>query len=111
MWMNVVGIWGIYLGVLLLSGFIDSGFGLIAVYTTLINATIHMLMTLVRRESNPGLYTAVVLFGPLGTWAFVVVDTASGLDVWGHLVGITAAILLHLAIGGFVMVRRSSDLT
>ena len=108
---NVVGVWGVYLGTLLLSWFVDPGFGLIAVYTTLVNAAIHIVIALVRRESNPGLFTAVVLFVPLGTWAFVAVNSANGLAVWGHLLGIASAILLHLAIVGYVVMRRSAHRT
>ncbi|MFB6107625.1 MAG: HXXEE domain-containing protein [Haloplanus sp.] len=108
MWANVGGVWGVFLLTLLCAGLVDPGFGLVAGYTTLVNAAVHIVMALVRRESNPGLLTAVVLFLPFGIWALTVVNRASGIAVWGHLLGLGSAVLIHLAIVGFAIMRRSA---
>lgn len=98
MWINVVVVWALYLVVILLAGFVDIGFGLIAVYTTLLNAVAHIAVGIVLRRYNPGLWTAILLFVPFGIWALVVVAHASGLGVAGHVLGLALAVLGHAVI-------------
>ncbi|MBW7917195.1 MAG: HXXEE domain-containing protein [Trueperaceae bacterium] len=104
MWINVGAVWLLGAVVLLLTGLVDVGFGLILIYTTLLNAVLHIVMAAVLRSYNPGLLTAAALFVPFGTWALVVVARANGLGLAGHLVGLAVAVLAHAAI--VVLVRR-----
>lgn len=104
MWINVGAVWLLSAAVLLLAGLVDVGFGLILIYTTLLNAVLHIVMAGVLRGYNPGLWTAAALFVPFGTWALVVVARANGLGLAGHLVGLAVAVLVHAAI--VVLVRR-----
>lgn len=104
MWINVGGVWAVYVAALLLSALADAGFGLVAVYTTLVNAVGHVAGAAALRRYNPGLWTAIGLFLPLGTWAWRAVATASRLGVAGHLMGLGVALLIHAAI--VVHVRR-----
>ncbi len=64
-WINILGVWGVNLAALYLARFVHVGFGLIAVYTVLVNAIAHIGAAARFREYNPGLGTAVVLFLPL----------------------------------------------
>lgn len=95
MWINVVGVWLLFLVVLLLAGTVDVGFGLVAAYTVLLNAALHVVMAVALRRYNPGLWTALLLFVPLGIWALVVLDRASGIGAEGHVIGVAVAVLVH----------------
>ncbi|GJG89519.1 hypothetical protein tb265_47000 [Gemmatimonadetes bacterium T265] len=95
---NVGGVWGVYALTLILAGLVDGGFGLVAVYTTLVNALAHVGAAVVERRSNPGLWTALGLFGPLAALGWRVVGAASGLGWVGHVLGLGVALLFHAAI-------------
>jgi hypothetical protein len=102
---NVVGVWAVNLIALYLSHFVDVGLGLIAVYLTLINAVVHILGAGVLRRYNPGLVTAVLLFLPVGIYALTVVSHAPGVTATDHVIALTTAIILHLAIIAYVKRR------
>ena len=107
MLINVGGVWGVYLATVLLTGLVDPGFGLVAVYTTLVNAGAHAVGAALTRSYNPGLLTALALFFPLGGWGAFVVNEASTLGLRGHALGVAAAGLSHLLIGLSVKRRRA----
>jgi Protein of unknown function with HXXEE motif len=102
---NVPGVWGINLVALYLAYFVHLGLGLIAVYLTLVNAVLHVISTIVLRRYNPGLVTALVLFLPFGTWALVAIDRAGAGTTTYHVIGLTAAVLIHVAILVHVKLR------
>jgi hypothetical protein len=102
-WINSLGVWLVDLVSLYLACFIDLGLGLIAIYLPLVNSLGHVLPAIGKREYNPGLWTSLVLFLPVGIWSLVVV----GADrdwVW-HIVGLAAAVLVHAAILVIVISR------
>ncbi len=107
MWINVGAVWAAYLGVLLLAAWVDIGLGLIAVYTTLVNAAAHIGAAVALRRSNPGLWTALALFVPGGGWAWAEVSTANGLGIAAHVAGLAAAVAVHAAM--ILLVRRRSQ--
>jgi hypothetical protein len=58
MWTNVGGVWGVYLAVLLFAWFVNPGFGLVAVYTTLDDTSevfdlIPMMEFLIENTTDP----------------------------------------------------------
>lgn len=105
MWINIGLVWAVYLAALLLAQWIDPGLGLIAVYATLFNAVAHMVTAIVLRRYQPGLWTAIVLFLPVGGLAWSHVTEANGIGAAAHVVGLAVAILGHAAI--MVVVGRN----
>ena len=65
-WINALGVWAVDLVALYLAVFLDPALGLIAAYLPVVNAVGHVGPAAARREYNPGLGTALVLFLPLG---------------------------------------------
>ena len=63
---NIIGVWGLLTLVLWLVHRVDTGWGTIAAYLTLINAVAHIGPAIRGRAYNPGLATAALLFLPLG---------------------------------------------
>jgi hypothetical protein len=103
-WINIQGVWGVNLATLYLAWLVEVGFGLIAVYLMLINALAHIIAAVVVRGSNPGVVSAVALFLPLSLstlWVFV---RTPGAGLFDHTIGLTVAVLIHVAI--IVHVRR-----
>ena len=103
---NVGGVWGINLISIWLAATIDIGFGLIGIYATLVNAFVHIVATVVQRQYNPGLVTAIVLFLPaavVGLWLAAATEQAG----WPYqLTGLAVAIGIHVAIVAHVLRRR-----
>jgi Protein of unknown function with HXXEE motif len=67
----------------------------------LVNAALfHVVPSIVQRRPNPGVFTAVVLYVPLGIWCYVAAGHDGELDagalIWSILVG---AALMAAAIG------------
>ena len=77
--------------------------GILAGYLAIFNALLHIAPGLRRREYNPGLATAMLLFLPVGGWC--VVESGSGAGLQAHLVGLGGAIAVHAAVVAHV-VRR-----
>jgi hypothetical protein len=86
---NVPGVWGIYALVFTLAVTIHAGIGLIAAYTTLINALVHIAQAVRMRCYNPGLVTSIVLFVPSSIWAIrALFDSGIGFHILGGAVGL-----------------------
>jgi hypothetical protein len=104
-WLNALGVWGIDLVAIYLAWFVAGGFGLIATYLTLINGLLHVFQGVALRRYNPGLWTSLVLFLPLGGWSCY----AIGIDMdwlW-HGLGIGVAVVVHALIIVHVLRRRA----
>ena len=97
-WINVPGVWGISLTSFLLACFLHPGFGLIPVYGSLLNGLTHLLAWLRWRQPNPGLFTALFLFLPLGGLTLWSLSRQPEVTLGFHLLGIFLALLIHLAL-------------
>jgi hypothetical protein len=89
---NVVDLIALYL-----SFFVDPGFGLIALYLSVVNAIVHLVATVALRAYNPGLWTAILLFLPLGAWSLYVL-TSAGAGFGTHALGLIVAVAIHAMI-------------
>lgn len=108
-WINSLGVWGVDLVAIGLAAWLDLAWGFLAVYLTLINAAVHLLAGIVRRESNPGLVTALVLFLPLGGAAWWTLQRATGLGAAGHMFFAALVVLEHVLIVAWVVARRGRE--
>lgn len=106
-WINALGVWAVDLAALGLACFVDLSLGLIAAYLPLVNAIAHIGPAVARREYNPGLWTSLGLFLPLGGWCVYEVAAASGTTWVGHAIGIGVAVAVHVAIMVHVFRRLS----
>jgi hypothetical protein len=108
---NVPGVWGVIAASFLLTSFVSPGYGLIAVYLTLVNAIVHIVGAVTTRSYNPGLVTAVLLFLPAGGFGIYEMQRASEVGWECHLLGLLLAIGIHVAIVGYVqsMKRRANQ--
>ncbi len=98
LWINLPGVWGIGLFSIYAASFLTVGWGLSIVYLVLVNAVAHIVAGILWREYNPGLWTALILFVPLGTLALLQIARVQGVDHIHHAAGITVAIGIHAAI-------------
>jgi hypothetical protein len=96
-WINALGVWAVDLLAVYLAGFVRPSLGLIAVYLPLVNCLLHLGPALARREYNPGLWTAILLFLPFGGWGMYALSTA-GADWEAHAIGAGVALAVHAAI-------------
>jgi hypothetical protein len=102
-WINSLGVWAVDLAAMYLAVAVAPRAGLVAGYLAVVNALLHIGPALARREYNPGLITAVVLFLPLGGWC--VAEAGAGAGLAAHLAGAAGALGVHVAIIAHV-VRR-----
>lgn len=103
---NLPGVWGVNVLSIWLAARYGTGFGLIGIYLTLVNALVHIGPAIRMRRYNPGLVTAILLFLPVGFWALMIVASDATVGVGHHFLGVASAVLIHLAIVAFVLNNR-----
>lgn len=95
---NVPGAWGVIVLSLYAAASSGLGWALVAVYLVLVNAVAHVVHAIVFRCYNPGLFSAVVVFLPLGTATLVFIHRANAGSVAHHAIGLGIAAAIHAAI-------------
>lgn len=106
-YINVLAVWLAYVVILYLYVFIGPVWGLIAGYMTALNGLGHTAMSLRNREYNPGLWTSLFLFIPMGIYTIYEIGQQSGAGMVVHLVALGAAILIHATIIIYVATKLS----
>ncbi|MGZ3629031.1 MAG: HXXEE domain-containing protein [Ktedonobacteraceae bacterium] len=104
-WINILLVWVLDLCILYIAVYWNSSLGLIAAYLTLVNGLSHIIVALVQRRYNPGLWTSIVLFLPLGAASIVILTMASQAAIFYQVIGLVSAILVHGII--LIYIRRS----
>ncbi len=102
-WINFFCVWVVDLAATYLAWALAPWAGLVAGYLAVVNALVHIGPAIVRREYNPGLVTAVVLFLPAGGACLAVAGSGAGLAA--HVAGAAAAVGGHAAIIVYVVLR------
>jgi hypothetical protein len=100
-WINSLGVWAVNLVAVYLAWLIAPSAGVVAGYLSLINAAAHIVQAIARREYNPGLVTAIILFLPAGGWCVWEVGSSVG----AHALGLGAALAVHAVIITYVVWR------
>ncbi len=108
-WINILAVWMADIAVLYLSVYAGIVWGLVAVYLMLFNALVHIVTSLVKRIYNPGLWTGIFLFLPVGGYAAYVLTRANSAGFLPHGLALLAAILVHAGI--VLYARRKISLT
>jgi hypothetical protein len=103
---NIAGVWGVDTIAFLLAARVHIGFGLIAVYLSLVNSVGHCLQAIAMRSYNPGLATSILLFMPLGFITLWVLAGTDEITLTDHLVGLAVALLIHAGIIVRVLTRK-----
>ena len=104
-WINILLVWVLDLSILYIAVYWNSSLGLIAAYLTLFNGLTHIIVALVQRRYNPGLWTSIVLFLPLGGASIVILTMATQAAILYQVIGLVSAILVHGII--LIYIRRS----
>jgi hypothetical protein len=95
---NPLGVWVLIVASILLAHYVDPGLGLIGIYLTGVNAIVHIVVALGRREYNPGPATAMAVFAPLTIWSAIEVNDRYDVSTGTNLLALGIAVLGHVAI-------------
>jgi hypothetical protein len=102
-WINCLGVWAIDLAAIYLALAFGPAAGLVAGYLALVNALLHLGPAIARREYNPGLATALLLFVPAGGICVTLAGWNAGF--WPHAIALAAAVGVHLVVVAHVARR------
>ena len=104
-WINILAVW--LLGVVLLyfTVYVDRVFALVAGYLTVVNGLLHVSAAVALRRYNPGLWTSLVLFVPLGILTLWVCTALNGAGPAEHGLGALVAVVVHAVIMANVRLR------
>ena len=103
---NVPGVWGVNAAAFLAAYWIHIGYGLIAIYLTLVNAAAHLVAAIVSRAYNPGVATSVILFLPAGIYGWLQFRHVENVGGGDHALGLVVAIFIHAAIVAHVQIMK-----
>jgi len=98
-WINLPGVWGLNLAALYLAFFVEPGWGLAAPYLMVVNALVHLGTAARTRGHNPGLWTSLALFFPLGAATLWLVPATGAQHVLGLVVAVAVAVHLAITVG------------
>jgi hypothetical protein len=104
---NLPGVWGVTLLSLYAALFFGVGWGLAGIYLVLVNALFHVAGGVAARAYNPGLWTSLALFLPVGGAALWSVSSTAGVSGAQHAVGLGVAVVIHATIIVYTRVRAS----
>jgi hypothetical protein len=95
---NVLFVWLGTLVVLYLCVYVNIIWGLFAGYLVAFNGIVHIATSIRMRRYNPGLWTSVVVFLPLGIYIIYLISKESGAGWLYNGIFLVVAILLHAMI-------------
>lgn len=110
-WINVLGVWLLFLVLFYLAKYVAFGFALAPVYATLINGTTHTMGGVALRRYNPGLYTSLALFLPWSIFLLIYFNSVVGDRLVFNVVGFLVGVVLHAITIGYLMRRRAKLLS
>lgn len=111
-WINVLGVWVLFLLLFYLARYVAIGFAFGAIYATVINGTTHALGGVALRRYNPGLYTSLVLFLPWGLFLLVYFNSILAESLLAfNVVGLLIGVGLHAVVMGYLLRRRAKLLS
>lgn len=93
---NSAGVWGVDLLAFYLAFYFHPSYGLVAIYLPLVNGIGHLIQGVAMRRYNPGLWTGLFLFLPIGAWALA--EVSPGASWRAQAAGLAGAILIHALI-------------
>jgi hypothetical protein len=95
---NVLFVWLVTLVILYLCVYVNIIWGLFAGYLVAFNGIVHIATSIRMRRYNPGLWTSVVVFLPLGIYIIYLISKESGAGWLYNGIFLVVAILLHAMI-------------
>jgi len=95
---NVLFVWLGILVVLYLCVYVSIIWGLFAGYLMAFNGIVHIITSIRMRKYNPGLWTSLVIFLPLGIYIIYLITTESGAGWLYNIIFLVVTILLHAMI-------------
>jgi hypothetical protein len=94
---NIPGVWGVILVSFALAWNVRPGLGLIAIYLVLVNGVAHVVVAIAMRRYNPGLFTAIFLFLPIGGLALLILQGTNP-SPKDHAIGFGTSLGIHIAM-------------
>jgi len=95
---NVLFVWLGTVVVLYLCVYISIIWGLFAGYLVAFNGLVHIITSIRMRKYNPGLWTSLVIFLPLGIYIIYLITRESGAGWLYNIIFLAVTILLHAMI-------------
>jgi hypothetical protein len=107
-WINILAVWLLGLVVLYLTEYVNGVFALVAGYLTAVNGLLHVIVGVVLRGYNPGFWTSLMLFLPLGIYTLWVCTLLDGAGLAQHVFAAIVAVAVHAVIMVNVRLRMVS---
>lgn len=97
-WINILAVWLVGLSGLYLSVYVSLAYGLAVGYLTVFNGFLHVVIGVLKRSFNPGFWTSLIVFLPLGSYTLYAISQATHARAAQHALGLSVAIVVHAVI-------------
>ena len=94
-WINILAIWILFPLAAILAQNLSPAFGLLLPIFGLFNASLHIIMLLVKRRYNPGVVVSIFLNYPTGIYTLYVLNRDGFIHSMGLSVAILVTVLAH----------------
>ncbi len=108
-WINIPDIWLLFPLIAALSQLVSPKIGVLLPYFTIFNGALHVILAIVKKAYNPGLFTSLCLNIPIGGYALYLAGKENLLDTATNFYGIGGTLLLHLSIILYVVYKIRVD--
>ena len=95
---NVLWVWLSTIVVLYLCVYVSIIWGLLSGYLVAFNGIVHIISSIRLRRYNPGLWTSIFVFLPLGIYIIYIINKESGAGWLYNVIFLVVTILLHSMI-------------
>lgn len=102
-WINIPFIWVMFPVCAILARLYHIEFGAIPTYFALVNATLHIVLLIVKRRYNPGCLASIFLNYPAGIYTLYIMRQTGNLSDQMSLYALIFAILCHVGILGYAI--------
>jgi hypothetical protein len=107
-WINIVGVWAVFLVSFYLARYVALGVALVPIYLTLVNGIIHVLASVRLRRYNPGLWTSLALFIPWGGLLLLTFRGVSPVPTRFDVGALLIAVAMHAGVVIYALRRRAA---
>jgi len=105
-YINILFVWVLDIIALYLALYVHIGFGLIAAYIPVINGISHIGMGIKGRKYNPGLWSSIFLFLPVGSYSILLLTQNSDVKPIHHIIAFIVTLVVH----GLIMIRMKMNI-
>jgi hypothetical protein len=105
-WINILAIWILFPAAAILAQNVSPEYGLLLPVFGLFNATLHIVMLLIKRKYNPGVFVSIFVNYPSGIYTLYILAQAGFIHKMNLSLVLLVTLLAHALMVGLVVIKK-----